>query len=287
VPAQEGAELSREAGLRDRVWRVSPDRRFDLVLSVASELAMGLPTWSDAVITRVEGDERTSVRLPENVQALRCFYPWDSESTTVVLPRVSRSYNGTMLSFHDPSGGQETDRWDYSWLDGLAWSPAEDRLLLIGLDHCAVLGADRTSVSRSTPPRDRSGPPIGGWTPSGREYFVSVRDDGQHIGFYDADNGDLTEEATLDPVVLLPYDQERLRSQAGQLMTDSGVMSVRVEEWALKSLMHSWVSSAWDSLSQRLLLATYRPTFELTSLRGGQPAWTMSKIWIAVELVDQ
>jgi hypothetical protein len=133
--------------------------------------------------------------------------PWDYESGYVALPILRRDKSADLL-LYDVASRSEVSRFDDVWPFGVVWSPATD---------AAYLSSDRgkelfdTSACRRPFPCGPVGSLFAGWTPDGRHIVLPLGEEKQNtvVGFFDTESGHRTTTAELDPMRVLPFDEER------------------------------------------------------------------------------
>jgi hypothetical protein len=236
---------------------------------------MGADTWGDWAVWDGNGpvlSEAPGDRL--SLAGARFFYPWDHTSRYLALPFIGRTSGGgwiSQIATYDMSIQQERYRLNDAGAPGLVWSPSDEVVLLVGYEELQVIvgrGDRRRYVTASTDTCI-----FAAWVPSGSSFVVpaaSSPGDPVSVHFHETGSGRVIAKEALDPRELVPFDEARLveESRGRHLVhfVPSQTQPIRTEASSIDHMMHHWVDASYDCESASLMLATFRPTFELVEL---------------------
>jgi hypothetical protein len=259
----------------------SPDGRFELEFSRPREIAMGADTWGRLQVRRDGHDITAECFSSETVfgmsiAGLPFFHPWDRSATRFAIPEMGRQQDGQFVfrtTVYNVARKEVERQFDGGWHSGIVWSPAKDQMLLIRAEEAEIFSLAGTHRTIGFPSHSGDGV-LGGWTPDGEHVVLSPPADSaqyERLQFVNAVTGRLTEEASCNPLELLPFDQsalDQLASGRQLVYPDGRHPEIQWDpEWAIEALMHHWSDGLYDQSTCSLLLSTFRPTFELVPVR--------------------
>lgn len=251
----------------------SPDGKRMLVLHDAFEWHMGATGWKLSLfedgrdVTRWHAElRRRFFRWPGSSQhgtsdkGFDCpigYSPWHRAGRVLILC----NWEDNPLYIYDVVEGRRTDV-EVSTTGSLFfahWDPSGDHALVVFSDRALIV--DLTGAIIKTIPLSSSFAPTphAYWLLEGGAFFILQRDGASlsnEIRFYDGE-GALTGGSPLDPLKLIPYDEERYSSVSRQGFTlkHGAVTSVG-------KLLDTWSDARYDQKAGTLRLAVYRPVGE-------------------------
>lgn len=218
-----------------------------------------------------------SIADPKGFRWERDFRPWSFDSKTLAMVTWEKK---PLHLYEVETKSQKTLDYDGDFVNSVQWARDVDRLLLtfmadgVLLDHT---GAQQTRVPWNIEEGDT---PHTFWLDR-KWFFLLARQSGTtRINFYDGANATLKETHKLDPIDIVPYNEE------DYVEIPRGMFSLKVIEPAIGSvgaMLDNWNTVEFDDASSTLFLAIFRPVSPPYQ-ENGQLVCDVKQTWVAVEL---
>lgn len=303
-----------DAPRSDPTWQedsvlYSQDKARRVRFSGPSEIAMGASTWNRIEVW-IDGVDNTGRhhKLRDafglTYAEIEAYCPWNRSGTKLALGLFGRRRDGIAITrtlVYDLDEQRVPFQLEDVVSNGLSWSPAGELLFQSSSRGSKVVDEVGAVRDLSYPSRSSSAV-INAWTPSGNYVVLSPEPkpgEPERLQFIDVGSGRLASEAVIDPLQLLPFDEDRFLAQADSTMYFDPTQSQPVL-WSgsiTSELRCKWRGALYDQQTHSLLLGASRPTFISVSPSDAFPRHparlfedrhlqTLDQKWVRVSLTD-
>ena len=270
--------------INDDLWErrefVSPDRSWLAVFHDPYEWHMGATGWQLSVSslkTRVAIINSDLEKL-SNGKGLVCpldYSPWSADSQVLAL----RFWQSGLVFFEPLSNDfQVINLHPHS----VQWSPIANYLLVFLNGQFAILDKNGKNLNTINWKTAEDELPRVGWMPSGTVFFIIGRASKRakpRITFVNAENGTVISNELLDPVKLLPYNNDEYKS----IPRGSYSLVLSPTTRSVGSLLDTWHDVIYDQAKGTIFLSVYRPISKVYEL-DRRPVCQVEKKWIALKM---
>jgi hypothetical protein len=185
---------------------------------------MGASTWNSVELWIKDVNTTSQHRQLRDAFGLtyaeiEAYSPWNRFGTRLAFGLFGRYRGGAAITrtlVYDLDEQQVRFQLEDVFSNGLSWSPVDQSLFLSNSRGSMVVNEEGAQRDLGHPSRSSSAV-INAWTPSGNYVVLSPEPQPggpERLQFIDIRTGQIASEVDVDPMELLPFDEERFRSQA-------------------------------------------------------------------------